>query len=222
MNTIVMKLEHTLTIALTKGRILKETLPLLAEVGIAPQEDLDSSRKLIVATTAPNISLVILRGSDVPTYVRHGAADVGIAGKDMLLEFGGEGIYEPLDLGIARCRLMTAGPASDLTENGGRRRVRVATKFINVARAYYARKGLHADLIKLYGSMELAPLMGLADEIVDIVDTGKTLAENGMAPRELIADISSRLIVNKASMRTRHASVQTLVEALTAAVKTAG
>ena len=138
----------------------------------------------------------------------------------MLLEFGGEGIYEPLDLGIARCRLMTAGPASDLTENGGRRRVRVATKFMNVARAHYARKGLHADLIKLYGSMELAPLMGLADEIVDIVDTGKTLAENGMAPRELIADISSRLIVNKASMRTRHASVQALVEALTALVKT--
>lgn len=217
-----MKLEHTLTIALTKGRILKETLPLLAEVGIAPQEDLDSSRKLIVATTVPNISLVILRGSDVPTYVRHGAADVGIAGKDMLLEFGGEGIYEPLDLGIARCRLMTAGPAADPTEDGGLRRVRVATKFMNVARAHYARKGLHADLIKLYGSMELAPLMGLADEIVDIVDTGKTLAENGMAPRELIADISSRLIVNKASMRTRHASVQTLVEALNAAVKAAG
>ena len=217
-----MKLEHTLTIALTKGRILKETLPLLAEVGIAPREDLDSSRKLIVATTVPNISLVILRGSDVPTYVRHGAADVGIAGKDMLLEFGGEGIYEPLDLGIARCRLMTAGPAADPTEDGGLRRVRVATKFMNVARAHYARKGLHADLIKLYGSMELAPLMGLADEIVDIVDTGKTLAENGMAPRELIADISSRLIVNKASMRTRHTSVQTLVEALTAAVKAAG
>lgn len=222
MNNTVMKLEHTLTIALTKGRILKETLPLLAEVGIAPQEDLDSSRKLIVATTVPNVNLVILRGSDVPTYVRHGAADLGIAGKDMLLEFGGEGIYEPLDLGIARCRLMTAGPASDPNEDGGRRRVRVATKFMNVARAHYARKGLHADLIKLYGSMELAPLMGLADEIVDIVDTGKTLAENGMAPRELIADISSRLIVNKASMRTRHASVQTLVEALSASVKSAG
>ena len=222
MNNTVMKLEHTLTIALTKGRILKETLPLLAEVGITPQEDLDSSRKLIVATTVPDVSLVILRGSDVPTYVRHGAADLGIAGKDMLLEFGGEGIYEPLDLGIARCRLMTAGPASDSQDDGGRRRVRVATKFMNVARAHYARKGMHADLIKLYGSMELAPLMGLADEIVDIVDTGKTLAENGMAPRELIAEISSRLIVNKASMRTRHSSVQTLVEALTAAVNTAG
>ena len=213
-----MKLHHDITIALTKGRILKETLPLLAAVGIEPREDLDVSRKLIVDTTVANISLVILRGSDVPTYVRHGAADIGIAGKDMLLEYGGAGIYEPLDLGIAKCRLMTAGPSAEADVAGERRRIRVATKFLNVARAHYARKGLHADLIKLYGSMELAPLMGLADEIVDIVDTGKTLAENGMAPRELIAEISSRLIVNKASMRTRHASVQTLIEALSDAV----
>ena len=215
-----MKLHHDITIALTKGRILKETLPLLAAVGIEPREDLDVSRKLIVDTTVANISLVILRGSDVPTYVRHGAADIGIAGKDMLLEYGGAGIYEPLDLGIAKCRLMTAGPSAEADVAGERRRIRVATKFLNVARAHYARKGLHADLIKLYGSMELAPLMGLADEIVDIVDTGKTLAENGMAPRELIAEISSRLIVNKASMRTRHASVQTLIEALSDAVAT--
>ena len=213
-----MQLQHDITIALTKGRILKETLPLLAAVGIEPREDLDVSRKLIVDTTVANISLVILRGSDVPTYVRHGAADIGIAGKDMLLEYGGAGIYEPLDLGIAKCRLMTAGPSADADVAGERRRIRVATKFLNVARAHYARKGLHADLIKLYGSMELAPLMGLADEIVDIVDTGKTLSENGMAPRELIAEISSRLIVNKASMRTRHASVQTLIEALSDAV----
>ena len=213
-----MKLQHDITIALTKGRILKETLPLLAAVGIEPREDLDVSRKLIVDTTVANISLVILRGSDVPTYVRHGAADIGIAGKDMLLEHGGAGIYEPLDLGIAKCRLMTAGPSAEADVAGERRRIRVATKFLNVARAHYARKGLHADLIKLYGSMELAPLMGLADEIVDIVDTGKTLSENGMAPRELIAEISSRLIVNKASMRTRHASVQTLIEALSDAV----
>ena len=213
-----MQLQHDITIALTKGRILKETLPLLAAVGIEPREDLDVSRKLIVDTTVANISLVILRGSDVPTYVRHGAADIGIAGKDMLLEYGGAGIYEPLDLGIAKCRLMTAGPSAEADVAGERRRIRVATKFLNVARAHYARKGLHADLIKLYGSMELAPLMGLADEIVDIVDTGKTLAENGMAPRELIAEISSRLIVNKASMRTRHASIQTLIEALSDAV----
>ena len=214
-----MQLQHDITIALTKGRILKETLPLLAAVGIEPREDLDVSRKLIVDTTVPNISLVILRGSDVPTYVRHGAADIGIAGKDMLLEHGGAGIYEPLDLGIAKCRLMTAGPVSEPTVSGQRRRIRVATKFLNVARAHYARKGMHADLIKLYGSMELAPLMDLADEIVDIVDTGKTLAENGMAPRELIAEISSRLIVNKASMRTRHMSVQALIEALSDAVQ---
>ena len=214
-----MQLQHDITIALTKGRILKETLPLLAAVGIEPRENLDVSRKLVVDTTVANISLVILRGSDVPTYVRHGAADIGIAGKDMLLEHGGAGIYEPLDLGIAKCRLMTAGPASESTVSGERRRIRVATKFLNVARAHYARKGMHADLIKLYGSMELAPLMGLADEIVDIVDTGKTLAENGMAPRELIAEISSRLIVNKASMRTRHMSVQALIEALSDAVQ---
>lgn len=213
-----MQLQHDITIALTKGRILKETLPLLAAVGIEPREDLDVSRKLIVDTTVANISLVILRGSDVPTYVRHGAADIGIAGKDMLLEYGGAGIYEPLDLGIAKCRLMTAGPSAEANVAGERRRIRVATKFLNVARAHYARKGLHADLIKLYGSMELAPLMGLADEIVDIVDTGKTLSENGMAPRELIAEISSRLIINKASMRTRHTSVQTLIEALSDAV----
>ena len=175
-----MNIQHDITIALTKGRILKETLPLLASVGIEPQEDLDASRKLIVTTTMPRVNLVILRGSDVATYVRHGAADLGVAGKDMLLESGGAGIYEALDLQIAPCRLMTAGPEGQSDEGAGARRVRVATKFINVARAHYARKGLHADLIKLYGSMELAPLMGLADEIVDIVDTGKTLAESSI------------------------------------------
>ena len=213
-----MIIQHDITIALTKGRILKETLPLLASAGIEPQEDPDASRKLIVKSTVPRVSLVILRGSDVATYVRNGAADLGVAGKDVLLEAGGAEIYEALDLKIAPCKLMTAGP----NESGGKcastRRVRVATKFVNVARAHYAARGLHADLIKLYGSMELAPLMGLADEIVDIVDTGKTLAENGMAPRELIADISSRLIVNKASMRTRHRSVRAIVEALADAV----
>ena len=213
-----MNIADPITIALTKGRILKETLPLLAKVGIEPSEDLDASRKLIVPTTLANVHLVILRGSDVPTYVKHGAADIGIAGKDMLLEFGGEGIYEPLDLGIARCRLMTAGPRVSQTGQAPRRRIRVATKFLNIARAHYAGRGIHADLIKLYGSMELAPLMGLADEIVDIVDTGKTLEENGMVPLELIADVSSRLIVNKASMRTRHASVRMLVDALEEAV----
>jgi ATP phosphoribosyltransferase len=215
-----MNIDHDITIALTKGRILRETLPLLAAVGIEPTEDLEASRKLIVPTTLSRVNLVILRGSDVPTYVRHGAADLGIAGKDMLLESGSSGIYEPLDLGIARCRLMTAGRATLSSDEISNRRVRVATKFVNVARAHYARKGMHADLIKLYGSMELAPLMGLADEIVDIVDTGKTLAENGMAPRELIAEVSSRLIVNKASMRTRHSSVQAVIEAVASAVNT--
>ena len=206
-----MHLTHNLTVALTKGRILRETLPLLASAGIEPLEDLERSRKLVFATTQKQINLVILRGSDVPTYVRHGAADVGVVGKDILLEYGGEGIYEPLDLGIARCRLMTAGPTATSAQ---RRRVRVATKFVNIARRHYAAKGIHAELIRLYGSMELAPVMGLADEIVDIVDTGKTLAENGMEPIELIANISSRLIVNKASMRTRGASVQSLIDAL--------
>lgn len=216
-----MNIQHSLTIALTKGRILDETLPLLAAVGIEPTEDLESSRKLIIPTTVSSIQLVVLRGSDVPTYVRHGAADLGIAGKDMLLEFGGDGIYEPLDLGIARCRLMTAAP-SGRSPSFNSRRIRVATKFLNVARAHYARKGVNADLIKLYGSMELAPLMGLADEIVDIVDTGKTLAENGMEALEEIAEISSRLIVNKAAMRTRHSSVMALIDALSTVLKERG
>lgn len=214
-----MHLTHNLTVALTKGRILRETLPLLASAGIEPMEDLERSRKLVIATTQKQINLVILRGSDVPTYVRHGAADVGVVGKDILLEYGGEGIYEPLDLGIARCRLMTAGPTGTSAQ---RRRVRVATKFVNIARRHYAEKGIHAELIRLYGSMELAPVMGLADEIVDIVDTGNTLAENGMEPIELIANISSRLIVNKAAMRTRGASVQSLIDALASVIAAQG
>jgi len=216
-----MNIDHDLTIALTKGRILSETLPLLAAVGIEPSERLEDSRKLVIPTSISKIRLVVLRGSDVPTYVRHGAADIGIAGKDMLLEFGGAGIYEPLDLGIARCRLMTAA-RRDRSKSSDSRRVRVATKFLNVARAHYAQKGVHADLIKLYGSMELAPLMGLADEIVDIVDTGKTLAENGMEALEEIAEISSRLIVNKAAMRTRHSSVMALIDALALVLKERG
>ena len=216
-----MTIDHDLTIALTKGRILSETLPLLAAVGIEPSERLEDSRKLVIPTNISKIRLVVLRGSDVPTYVRHGAADIGIAGKDMLLEFGGAGIYEPLDLGIARCRLMTAA-RRDQSKRSDSRRVRVATKFLNVARAHYAQKGVHADLIKLYGSMELAPLMGLADEIVDIVDTGKTLAENGMEALEEIAEISSRLIVNKAAMRTRHSSVMALIDALALVLKERG
>ena len=208
-----------LRIALSKGRILDETLPLLKSAGIELLEEPSKSRKLIFPTSNPNVDIVIIRATDVPTFVEHGAADVGVAGKDVLMEHGARGVYEPLDLNISRCKLMVAAKKAAPEADG---RLRVATKFVNITKQYYAEKGEQVEIIKLYGSMELAPLMGLADEIVDIVDTGKTLAENGMAPRELIADISSRLIVNKASMRTRHASVQTLVEALTAAVKTAG
>ena len=207
---------ETLTIALTKGRILKETLPLFAAAGIEPLENIETSRKLIFPTTREGVSFVLLRGSDVPTYVRHGAADVGVVGKDILMEFGDEGLYEVLDLEIARCRLMTAG-----IENAQQRsaaKIRVATKFVNIARDHYAKRGLQPNIIKLYGAMELAPIMGLADEIVDIVDTGNTLKANGMVPRQHIADISSRLIVNKASMRTRNPLVAGLVSSISAAV----
>ncbi len=204
-----------LTLALTKGRILKETLPLLARAGICPVEDIDSSRKLIFATNQENLRLLILRGSDVPTYVKLGAADIGVTGKDVLLEQGGEGLYEPLDLGIARCRLMTAGRI-DRPDMGNR--IRVASKFVNVARRYFAERGVHAEVIKLYGAMELAPNMGLADLIVDVVDTGNTLKANGLEPIELIAEVSSRLVVNKASMRSQHDAIQSLINALSEAV----
>jgi ATP phosphoribosyltransferase len=157
------------------------------------------------------VSLVIIRGTDVPTYVRYGAAQVGVVGKDVLLEHGAEGVYEPLDLGIAKCRLMTASALDAKPVNG---KLRVATKFVNVARNFYAERGVQVELIKLYGAMELAPLMNLADEIVDIVDTGNTLRANGMAPKETIADISSRLIVNKAAMRSHHAQVSGLIDRL--------
>ena len=211
-------MSDVITIALTKGRILKETLPLLAAAGVAPLEDITTSRKLIFETTRPGVRLLVLRGSDVPTYVKHGAADVGVAGKDMLLEVGGEGLYEPLDLGIARCRLMTAGRPGHEPAPGAR--IKVATKFVNVARRFYAEQGVQADIIKLYGAMELAPLLDLADQIVDIVDTGNTLRANGLAPLSLIADISSRLIVNQAAMKMKHTAIQGLVDAVAEAVAT--
>ena len=204
-----------LTIALTKGRILRETLPLLARAGIEPLEDVGTSRKLVFETNHNDVQLVIIRGTDVPTYVRHGAADMGVVGKDVLLEHGAEGLYEPLDLGIARCRLMTAGPVG---WRGTGARIRVATKFVNIARRYFARQGVHADVIKLYGAMELAPLMDLADLIVDIVDTGNTLRANGMEPLEEIAAISSRLVVNKAAMRSRYTTITRVIDDLTAIV----
>ncbi|MFC0266964.1 ATP phosphoribosyltransferase [Kushneria aurantia] len=204
-----------LILALSKGRILKETLPLLAEAGIEPLEPLDKSRKLLFETTLDNVRLVILRAVDVPTYVQMGAADAGVAGKDVLLEHGARALYEPLDLNISRCRLMTAG-IEGVTPDRARRRV--ATKFVNIARRYYSGLGIQAEVIKLYGAMELAPMMNLADEIVDIVDTGNTLRANGMVARELIADISTRLVVNKASMTVQHARLGPLIEQLREAV----
>ncbi len=209
-------MSQKLTIALTKGRILKETLPLLAAAGIEPTEDISKSRKLVFATNQPDTRLLVLRGSDVPTYVKFGSADVGVSGKDTLLESGNDGLYEPIDLGIARCRLMTAGVKGAETPAG---RIRVATKYVNIARRHYAAQGRQVDLIKLYGAMELAPIMSLADEIVDIVDTGNTLKANGLEPRELIADISSRLIVNKASMKMKHQRIQQLIDAVAAAIQ---
>ena len=204
-----------ITLALTKGRILKETLPLLEAAGIVPAEDIAASRKLVFATNQEGLRLLILRGSDVPTYVQFGAADIGVAGKDGLLEHQGDGYYEPLDLGIARCKLMTAVPVGAQPQTG---RLRVATKYVNVARQFYAEQGRQADLIKLYGAMEIAPILGLAHEIVDIVDTGNTLKANGLEAQEEIADISSRLIVNKAAMKTKYNEIQSIVVALQSAV----
>ena len=205
-----------LTIALSKGRILDDTLPLLAEAGIAPTENPEKSRKLIIPTTRDDVRLLIVRATDVPTYVEHGAADLGVAGKDVLMEYGGQGLYEPLDLQIANCKLMTAGAVGAPEPKG---RLRVATKFVNVAKAYYAEQGRQVEVIKLYGSMELAPLVGLADKIIDVVDTGNTLKANGLEAQELIATISSRLIVNKASMKMKHARIQALIESLRQAVE---
>lgn len=205
-----------LTIALSKGRILDDTLPLLAEAGIVPTENPDKSRKLIIPTSLEDVRLLIVRATDVPTYVEQGAADLGVAGKDVLMEFGGQGLYEPLDLKIANCKLMTAGKVGASEPRG---RLKVATKFVNVAKRYYAEQGRQVDIIKLYGSMELAPLVGLADKIIDVVDTGNTLRANGLEPQELIAAISSRLIVNKASMKMKHARIQALIETLREAVE---
>lgn len=208
-----------ITIALNKGRILDEVLPLMARAGIRSREDPRESRRLIFATERADVRFFVVRSGDVPTCVEHGAADLGITGKDTLLEHGGDGFYEPLDLGIARCRMMTAGPVDALPTAPGAR-LRVATKFVNVARRYYAARGEQVDLIHLGGAMELAPLIGLADRIVDIVDTGRTLAANGLEPKELIAEISSRVIVNKASMKRHAAVIEPLLAALARAVAT--
>jgi ATP phosphoribosyltransferase len=209
-------MNQDLTIALTKGRILEETLPLLAAAGIQPLEDMEKSRKLIFDTNQQGVRLLLLRGADVPTYVQFGAADMGVSGKDTLMENGAEGLYEPVDLKIACCRLMTAAVQGSAPQRG---RLRVATKYVNIAKQYYASRGQQADIIKLYGAMELAPIMNLADEIVDIVDTGNTLRANGLEAREVIANISSRLIVNKASMKMKHRQIQSIIDAIARAVE---
>lgn len=205
----------TLTIALSKGRIFEETLPLLAAAGITPAENPEQSRKLIIGTNHDHIHLVIVRASDVPTYVQYGAADFGIAGKDVLIEHGGEGLYQPLDLNIAKCRMMVAVPCGfdyhHATQAG--KRLRVATKYPNIAAAHFAAKGVHTDIIKLYGSMELAPLVGLSDAIVDLVSTGNTLKANRLEAVEHIIDISSRLVVNKAVLKTKHELIEPIIQA---------
>jgi ATP phosphoribosyltransferase len=203
------------TIALSKGRIYEETKPLLEAAGIVPAEDPEVSRKLILPTGMPGVRVIIVRASDVPTYVQYGAADLGVAGRDLLIEHGGRGLYQPLDLGIARCRMMVAVPEDFDYPAAVRKgaRLRVATKYIQIAREHFAAKGVHVDLIKLYGSMELAPLVGLADAIVDLVDTGNTLRANRLKAVEEILAVSSRLIVNPASMKVKRAQVLPLIEA---------
>jgi len=208
-----------LVLALSKGRILEETLPLLARAGIEPAHDLNHSRRLMIDTSRPGLRLLVLRAQDVPTFVERGAVDLGVAGKDVLLEHDGDGLYEPLDLCIARCRLMVARPAGtgqDWPALG--RRPRVATKYVKTARKFFADRGQQVDTIKLYGSMEIAPALGLADWIVDVVDTGSTLAANGLEAHELISPISSRLVVNKAAMKTKHQPIRTFMTSLQAAL----
>jgi ATP phosphoribosyltransferase len=210
-----------ITLALSKGRILDETLPLLAAAGIDVDPKVLSSRKLILPTASPDLQLIIVRASDVPTYVQYGAADIGVAGKDVLIEHGGEGLYQPIDLGIARCRMCVAAAQGFDYARSVRRgsRLRVATKYVTLARDHFATKGVHVDLIKLYGSMELAPLVGLADAIVDIVSTGSTLKANGLVEVEEIMTITSRLVVNQASLKTRQAELAPLLARLQGAVR---
>lgn len=200
-----------LTIALSKGRILKDTLPLLKEAGIELLDDPKESRKLILRTNVESINVVVVRPTDVPTFVQYGAADIGVTGKDVLMEHGAQGVYEPLDLGIAKCKLMVAGLEG---VDWQQPRIRVATKYTNLAHAFFAGRGQQAEMIKLYGAMELAPIVGLADVIVDLVDTGNTLKANGLVPYEEVAKISSRVVVNKAAMKTKFNEIQNFIEKL--------
>ena len=210
-----------ITIALSKGRILEETLPLLEAAGILPTEDPESSRKLILPTQDPDVRIVIVRATDVPTYVQYGAADLGVAGKDVLIEHGGQGLYQPLDLEIARCKMMVAvteGFDYAAAVRPGSR-LRVATKYVNIARDHFAAKGVHIDLIKLYGSMELAPLVGLSDAIVDLVSSGNTLRANHLQAVEEVMPISSRLVVNPASLKLKHERLQRMLADFEGAVQ---
>ncbi|MGV8892834.1 MAG: ATP phosphoribosyltransferase [Burkholderiaceae bacterium] len=208
-----------LTLALSKGRIFDETLPLLKAAGITVTEDPETSRKLILATTNPNLRVIIVRASDVATYVQYGAADFGVAGKDVLIEHGGEGLYQPIDLNIAHCRMSVAVQAgfdyASAVRHGAR--LRVASKYVQIAREHFAAKGVHVDMIKLYGSMELAPLIGLSDAIVDLVSTGNTLRANNLVEVEHIMDISSRLVVNQAALKMKREALQPILQAFEAA-----
>jgi ATP phosphoribosyltransferase len=211
----------SISIALSKGRIFDETAPLLARVGIRPRQNPETSRKLVIGTNRADVRLIVVRATDTPTYVQHGGADIGIAGRDVLVEHGGDGLYQPVDLGIARCRMMVAVKKGfDYAGAVGQgARLRVATKYVRTTREHFAAKGVHVDLIRLYGSMELAPLTGLADAIVDLVDTGRTLRENGLAAVEEIMPVSARLIVNQASLKTKRARLQPLIDAFAAAAR---
>jgi ATP phosphoribosyltransferase len=210
-----------ITIALSKGRIFEETLPLLQAAGITALEDPETSRKLILPTNRNDVRLIIVRASDVPTYVQYGAADMGVAGKDVLNEHGGEGLYQPLDLNIAKCRMMVAVRNDFDYESAVKQgaRLRVATKYVKTAREHFASKGVHVDLIKLYGSMELAPLVGLSDAIVDLVSSGATLKANNLVAVEEIVQISSRLVVNQASLKLKRATIQPMLDAFAGAIK---
>lgn len=210
----------TITLALSKGRIFDETLPLLAAAGIEVLEDPETSRKLILPTNQPDVRVVLVRASDVPTYVEYGGADLGVAGLDVLLEHGGSGLYQPLDLRIARCHMAVAAPVGFDYARAARQgsRITVATKYTSVARNFFADKGVHVDLVKLYGSMELAPLTGLADAIVDLVSTGNTLRANRLVEVEHIMDISSRLVVNQAALKLKTAAIRPIIDAFARAI----
>ena len=209
----------SISIALSKGRIYDETAPLLARVGIRPRDDPDSSRRLVIGTNRRDMRLIVVRASDTPTYVQHGGADLGIAGMDVLAEHGGEGLYQPVDLGIARCRMVVAVRKGFDYRAAVRQgsRLRIATKYLSTTREHFAAKGVHVDLIRLYGSMELAPLVGLADAIVDLVATGRTLRANGLVAVEEIMPVSARLIVNQAALKTKRAALQPLIDAFSKA-----